>query len=200
MLHLTLPNQVLDCSRDVFDRDVRVDAMLIIEIDDVGPESFQRTIDALLDPLGATVLHLLPAAVNSDPELRGDHHLPAQWSQRLTDEFLVRVGSVNFGGIEECDAAFHGRANERDHRLLVRWETVALAHPHAAEPEGRDLEIALSKFALLHWSFLQGFTMTLRRARARRERARWTARGRRRSAPGDRPRAARRGRWHRRRR
>src|SRR5947199_1340097 len=96
---------------------------------------------------------------------------------------------------------------------LSGGETVALAHPHAAEAEGRDLEIALSKFALLHSSLLQGFTMTLiasrslsgsyltfRRARARRERARWTARGRRQSAPGDRPRAARRGRWHRRRR
>src|SRR2546430_7348514 len=58
--------------------------------------------------------------------------------------------SVNFCGIEERDATFDGRANERDHRLLVRWETVALAHPHAAEPEGRDLEIALAKFALLH--------------------------------------------------
>src|SRR2546422_816975 len=113
---------------------------------------------------------------------------------------LVGVRTVNFGGIEKCDAAFDGRADERDHRLLVRWETVALAHPHAAEPERRDLQVALSEFAFLHWSLLQGFTMTLRRARARRERAMWTARGRRRSAPGDRRRAARRGRWHRRRR
>src|SRR5881394_3355891 len=58
--------------------------------------------------------------------------------------------TVNLGGIEECDAAFHGRADERDHRRLVRWDAVALAHPHAAEPEGRDFEMALSKFAFLH--------------------------------------------------
>src|SRR2546422_7937498 len=32
----------------------------IIEIDDIGPEPFQRTIDALLDALRPAVLHLLP--------------------------------------------------------------------------------------------------------------------------------------------
>src|SRR5437016_9898662 len=135
--------------------------MLIIEIHDVRPETLQRSLDALLDALGAAVLDLLSAGITSDPELRGDHHLSAHRRQRLANELFVGVRTVNCGGIEECDAAFNGCADERDHRLLVRWETVALAHPHAAEPEGRDLEIALSKFAHLHWSFLQGFTMTL---------------------------------------
>src|SRR5439155_16502414 len=96
-----------------------------------------------------------------DAELAGDHHLSAQWRQRLANELFIGKRTVNFGSIEECDAAFHGRADERDHRLLVRWETVALAHPHAAEPERRDLEIAVPKSALLHWSLLQGCTMTL---------------------------------------
>src|SRR6266550_4666646 len=161
VLHLALRNQFLDRARHVFDRHVWVDTVLIIEIDDVGLESFQRTLDALLDALGAAVLDLLPAGIPSDSELRGEHHLCAHWRQRFAYELFVGVRTVNFGGIEERDAPFDGRANERDHRLLVRWETVALAHPHAAEPEGRDLEIALSKFALLHWSLLQGFTMTL---------------------------------------
>src|SRR2546430_2824587 len=88
------------------------------------------------DALGPAVLHLLPAGITSDPELGGDHHLSAHWRQRLAHELFVGVRTVNFGGIEERDAAFNGRTDERDHRLLVRWETVALAHPHAAEPEG----------------------------------------------------------------
>src|SRR5437667_7359162 len=124
--------------------------MLIIEIHDVRPETLQRSLDALLDALGAAVLDLLPAGITSDPELRGDHHLSAHRRQRLANELFVGVRTVDFGGIEECDAAFDGRADERNHRLLVRWDTVALAHPHAAESEGRDLEIALSKCALLH--------------------------------------------------
>src|SRR5207253_596413 len=129
----------------------RVDPnVLIIEIQDVCPEPFQRTLDALLDALGAAVLDLLPAGITSDPELRGDHHLRAHGRQRLADELFVGVRTVDLGGIEECDTAFDSRADERDHRLLVRWDTVALAHAHAAESEGRDLEIALSKCALLH--------------------------------------------------
>src|SRR5438477_319 len=154
VLHLALRNQFLDRARHVLDRDVRVDPMLIIEIHDVRPETLQRSLDALLDALGAAVLDLLPAGITSDPELRGDHHLSAHRRQRLANELFVGVRTVNFGGIEECDAAFNGRADERDHRLLVRWDTVALAHPHAAEPEGRDFEVALSKFALLHASLL----------------------------------------------
>jgi len=37
------------------------------------------------------------------------------------------------------DAAFDGRADERDHRLLLRREAVALTHPHAAQSKRRNL-------------------------------------------------------------
>src|SRR5216117_1093633 len=150
VLHLALRNQFLDRARHVLDRDVRVDTVLIIQIDDVGPESFQRTLDALLDALWAAVLDLLPAGITSDPELRGDHHLSAHRRQRFANELFVGVRAVDFGGIEECDTAFNGRADERDHRLLVGRDTVALAHPHAAEPEGRDFQTTRSQFAFLH--------------------------------------------------
>src|SRR3989442_39791 len=143
-------NQFLDRSRNVFDRHGRVNAVLIIEVQDVCPETFQRTLDALSDALGPAVLHLL-SVLDLDPELGGDHHLSAQWRQRLANELFVGVGTVNFGRIEECHAAFDGCADERDHRLLVRWETVALAHPHAAEPQRRNFQVPppLSHFALL---------------------------------------------------
>src|SRR6266496_4093415 len=123
---------------------------MIIEIDDVGPEPFPRTLYALLDALGPAVMHLLPAGITSDPELRGDHHLSPHRCQRLAYELFVGVRTVDLGSIEECDTAFNSRADERDHRLLVRWDTVALAHPHAAEPQRRDLQTPFSQFALLH--------------------------------------------------
>src|ERR1700737_482586 len=62
------------------------------------------------------------------------------------------VSAVDFGGIEECDAAFHGRPDDRDHLLLFSGRTVAKAHSHAAQPDSRDFQIAFSKFALLHCS------------------------------------------------
>src|SRR5438552_7950383 len=165
VFHLALRNQFLDRSRHVFDRHVRVNAVLIIEIDHIGPEPFQRPFDAPLDAIGPAGLHLL-SVLDFDAELGGNHDLSAHGRQRLADELFVGVCTVNLCGIEERDAALDGLADERDHRLLVRWDTVALAHPHATKAEGRNLQVAASEFALLHWSLLQGFTMTLMASRS----------------------------------
>ena len=54
------------------------------------------------------------------------------------------------GGVEERDAAFHGSPEHRGHLLFVFGWAVRKAHSHAAEAEGRDFQIALSKFSLLH--------------------------------------------------
>jgi hypothetical protein len=67
-----------------------------------------------------------------------------------SDEFFVRERAVDFGGIEECDAAFHGGPENGDHLLLVLGRTVGKAHSHATEPEGRHFQVAVSKLALLH--------------------------------------------------
>src|SRR5580704_1926366 len=74
----------------------------------------------------------------------------ALWSERFAHQFFVHVRAVNFGGVKECDAAFHGGTQNRGHFLLVfRW-AIGKAHSHAAEPDGRNFQIAFSKFALLH--------------------------------------------------
>ena len=40
--------------------------------------------------------------------------------------------------------------NQRDHLLLIFRRTVAKTHPHAAKPNRRNFQTALSKFALFH--------------------------------------------------
>src|SRR2546427_857843 len=91
--------------------------MLIVEVDNIGPEPFQRALDALLDALGAAVLHLLPV-LDLDPEFGGDHHLSAHWRQRLADELFVGVRTVNLGGVEERDATCDGRADRSEERRV----------------------------------------------------------------------------------
>jgi hypothetical protein len=39
---------------------------------------------------------------------------------------------------------------ERSHLLLVLRRAVGIAQSHATEPDGRDLQVALSEFAFLH--------------------------------------------------
>jgi hypothetical protein len=152
---LALPDQLTNRPRDVLDRDSRVDAVLVEEVDAVGPEALQHALGRGLDVLGTAVQpgFLLPRLqVDVPPELRGDHDLAADGREGLAHELLVRERAVHLGGVEERDAPLHGGPDEGDHLLRVRGRTVPEAHPHAAEPEGRHREAAASQLALLHLS------------------------------------------------
>src|SRR5437899_6411354 len=110
--------------------------------------------------------------IEFESKLCGDHHLLAKRSEAFAHEFLVRERAINFGGVEECDAAFHSCAKQRDHLLLIFRRTVPKAHPHAAESDRRHFQPAFSKFARFHsatWYLLtinQGVTMTLMASRS----------------------------------
>src|SRR6266542_4941022 len=153
VLDLALADQLLHGARDVLDRHARVDAVLVEEVDHIDPESLERGLCDLLDVLGPAV-EAAPVCFTFEggleAELRGDHDLAAEGRQRLAHELLVRERPVDLGGVEEGDAVLDRRTDEREHLLLVCRRAVAKAHSHAAEPDGRDLEIAPSKSALLH--------------------------------------------------
>ena len=122
MSHFASLHQFLHQPGDVLDRYVRIDAVLIQEIDGVGLQTPQHRVDDGADVLRPAIE--APAAlsrlwVDIPPELRRYHHLRANWCQRLTDQLLVREGSVGFGGIEEGDAALDRHADDRD-RVCVR--------------------------------------------------------------------------------
>jgi hypothetical protein len=110
----------------------------------------------LLDMLGMTV-QLAPtrlaAGSRSEPEFRRDHDAVADRRQGLADQFLVGERAVNFGGVEERNPALDRGADKGDHLLLVLGRTIGKAHAHAAEPDRRNLEAALSQLAFLHCSF-----------------------------------------------
>ncbi len=55
VLHLALLDQVLHGSRHVFDRDARIHAVLVEQIDDVGLEALERGLGDFLDVLGPAV-------------------------------------------------------------------------------------------------------------------------------------------------
>ena len=63
VLNFAFPNQILDRSCHVFDRHVRVNAMLIEQIDDIGVQALERGLGDLLDVLRAAVerLRALPS-------------------------------------------------------------------------------------------------------------------------------------------
>ena len=98
----------------------------------------------------------LPVAGSSlNPNLRSDDHLSPEGREGFAHEFFVRERAVDLGGVEEGDAALDGRPKQLDHLLPVLGRTVAEAHPHAAQAEGRNLQAAFPQFTLLHNFLLQ---------------------------------------------
>src|ERR1019366_7995423 len=102
VLDLAFLKQVLHRSSYVFDRHVRVNPMLIEQVDDVNLEPLKRALCGLLDVLWPTVqarrtLH--PAGIEIgtevEPELAGDHHSITEGTESFAHEFFVQERAVD---------------------------------------------------------------------------------------------------------
>ncbi len=111
MLHLAFLNQVLHRSSHVFDRHIRVDPVLVEQIDD---SILRRLSEASATSLmcSGRLSSALPVGIKFEPELGGNHHLLAEGSECLTYEFFVCERAVRFSRIEESDAAFDSCADQ----------------------------------------------------------------------------------------
>jgi hypothetical protein len=154
---LALLDQVLYCPRHLFNRYVRVNTVLIEQVDGVDLESLERRLTDLLDVLGSDYSGHAAGRRGRSGARTWWRSPPAHGrSEGFAHQLFVRERAVRFGGIEECDAAFDGCPDHRDHVLLISGRTVAKAHPHAAEAEGGHFQIALSECSLLHAFLLAG--------------------------------------------
>jgi hypothetical protein len=107
---LALLNQLLDGACHIFDGHLRIDTVLVEQIDHVGLESLERRLGDLLDVLRPTVEAREGGEVEA--ELRGDHNLIPEGSKRFADKFLIGERAVDFSGVEEGDSAIHGCADD----------------------------------------------------------------------------------------
>src|SRR5262249_16994143 len=141
-------------------RHFRVNTVLIEQIDGIDLESLKGALGDLLDVLWPTVQAQparLPRGIELEPELGGNHHLLAEGREGFAHQFFVCDRAIPLRRIEECDAAFDGCPENRDHLLLVSGWTVGKAHSHTAQSESRNFQVAISKFALLHFFELLSF-------------------------------------------
>jgi hypothetical protein len=149
---LACVDEFLDGAGDLLDRHLRVDAVLVEQVDGVGAEPPEGAVDGAADVLGiAGQSGLAALLVEREAELGGDDDLVAHGREGFADEFLVAIGAVDLGGVEEGDSAIDRGAQQVDHLATVaRVRAEALAHAHAAEPEGGHLQAAGAQDALVH--------------------------------------------------
>jgi hypothetical protein len=106
----------------------------------VGAESAERRVGHPPDLLGAAVQPDGLAVFDLPAELGGNDDLVPDGGEGFAEEFLVEVGAVDLGGVEEGDPEVDRLAQDGDHGAPAAGVgPVALGHAHGAEADGRDL-------------------------------------------------------------
>ena len=143
--HLALLHELGHRADRLLDLRARVHAVQVVEVDVVGAEALQRALDGAPDvlarPVGDPLRRVLGRRGEADAELRGQHDLVAPAGERLAEQLLVRVRPVQLGRVEERAAELQ-RAVDRGDRLALVRGAVEGGHAHAAEADGRDLQVA----------------------------------------------------------
>src|SRR5438552_10231414 len=152
MFHLSLGDQLLDRTGDILDRHAGIDAVLIVEVDGLDPQSSERALGDLANVLGAAVEDLLPVGpANLEPEFGGNHHLTTQGLERFAKELLV-LETVYLRRVEERDATLGSSPNERGRLPAIGGGTIPVTQSHGTIADRRDFQATCSKFSLLHCS------------------------------------------------
>src|SRR5918994_1790793 len=99
VLDLAFLDQLLYRAGNVFDRHVRIDAVLIEEIDAVGLQALERGLGDLPDVLWPAVKARLCVS-GFEAELGSDHHPITEWGEGCAHELLVGERAVSFRRVE----------------------------------------------------------------------------------------------------
>ncbi len=147
--HLAFGNQIAHGTGHIFNRHVRIDPVLIEQVDAVGLETLERGFGHRANVRWAAVQALAHHAVG-EAELGGNHHLIAERRHRFAQKLFVDERSVDFSAVEKGDAALVGGADQADAVALLGCRPVAVAQAHAAQSDGRDLQAAAAQCTCLH--------------------------------------------------
>src|SRR5258705_7692633 len=131
---LTRADQFCHRANRLLDRNVLVDAMLIIEIDMIDAETFQRRIASGANVFRTAVDRALAALKDLIAEFGRDDHPVAMLRERFADQLFVVPGAIDVRGVEEVDAELDCALEGRGGFAIVAWP-VELRHPHASEAQ-----------------------------------------------------------------
>ena len=110
-LTLAFFDQLLHRTSNVVHGDVRGDAVLVEQVDAVGPQPLESLFCDLPDAFGTAVEAFRWYAVH-EAELGCNDDLVTERLRRFAYDFFIQLGTVCFSGIEECHTPVVGRSND----------------------------------------------------------------------------------------
>ena len=108
--------------------------MLVVEVDVIGRQAFERALTRAPDVLGASIDAPIAGvlSVDREPELGCDLELVPAPGDGTPHELLVRIGAVDLGGVEEADSKLERAIDRLQARRLIT-AAVGVGHPHAPQ-------------------------------------------------------------------
>ena len=145
--HFARLHQLANRAGHLLDRHSRIDAVLIQHVDMIRLKAPQRFLNHLADVLRPTVEPSTLPLLDAHAKFSGENHLITSPFERPAQQFLVEVGAIHLGCIEEGAAQFDGAVDGGNRLALVALlgSTVGLTHAHAAEAERGDLKTLLAE-------------------------------------------------------
>jgi hypothetical protein len=137
MTHLPLLHEALHRPERVLHRHQRIDAVQVVQVDDVDAQAPQALV--------ARAGHVLRAAVDATigvgaalADLAREEHALAPLREPRADRRLARAFGVDVGGVEEVESKLEAEV-ERGERAASPLGVLRRADVHAAEAQRRDL-------------------------------------------------------------
>ncbi len=128
----------------LLDRDLRVDAMQVVEVDVIQPQPLEARLDRLPGGYGRIVGARAPPV----GELAGQHHLVAAIGDGLAEQAFVVNRAIAGGGVEEGDPELDGAVDQADGFRIV-GPAIDAREAHASQAQATDSEGAELRHGLL---------------------------------------------------
>jgi hypothetical protein len=131
-----------------------VDTVLVVQVNVVGAEPPQRTLDRGADVGRAAVEDTGAAAgVGDHAELGRHHDLVAAAVDGAAEEFLVGERPVDLGGVQQGDAQLERSVDGADGLgVVAAGAGVGGRHPHGAQADAGDVQ--LPQLDVLHGRYV----------------------------------------------
>jgi hypothetical protein len=108
---LTLPHEFGHGTDGLLDRHLRIDPVLVVQVDDINFQPPQTGLTGLMHVFRPAI-HALTRLGPHLPELGSENRLVATTGDGPSDQLLVLPPTVHVGRIEQCHALVEGIADE----------------------------------------------------------------------------------------
>ena len=135
----------------ILDGHLRIDAMLVEQVDAIGPQTSQLPVDHLPDVFGPAVhatASLARLQIDVEAEFRAEDDPVADALQGFPDDFLRHERTVGLGSVQQSDAEIHCTPDECNSGASIGAARVQIVHhiraasrmPLNAETDRKDFE------------------------------------------------------------